>query len=521
MATFLQRLGETHKAEDRFRARVERERQWGAIFEDAWACSDPFQTGRNSVGLGSAPNDLLQYAGASTHTARLGSRRDGDFPPFYRTSQDHEAIVDTARILEGLCPTAVNVLDTLSQFAVFTGFDYTIVPREQGANRDLVKKSQRVLDDWQKQVDWYSWELELFRRGRRDGESFCILEPDPSSGLLNLRAVEPEQVREPHNTAHLTRELGLRSDTSWKYGILTSKENTAVPAGYWVVSQHNEQHNLGQFFAADEVFHLKTEWVDRQAKRGVSDFFSVANDIPGTRKLLRNLREGATVQATIAWIREHPEGSTPNAMGATEPITTRSGQPATAVHLDGPTMLDVPFGLKYTAGPMSASGKADVLVKVLQAALRNVGIRWQFPEGMISGDLSNSNLASALVAEGPFVRSIQARQWHYRNAYRGIVMHVIDHAAIRGLIGPARENIWDDIKLSVKMPPVAARKLREETDRNSTLHERGILSTQAWSAREDLDFAEEQAKLAESPVEVPAAGGSSRIQAEPEGERVT
>ncbi len=170
--------------------------------------------------------------------------------------------------------------------------------------------------------------------------------------------------------------------------------------------------------------------------------------------------------------------------------------------------LDVSHGLKYIPGPIAGSGKADVLVKVLQAALRGIGIRWQMPEGMISGDASNANLASALVAEGPFVRAMQFRQWHYRNAYQSMCERVLAAAAVKGMLGGALENDLEDIEVSVKMPPVLARKPKEETERNAVLDTAGVLSRKSWSAREDLDFEEEQENIEEQPDREPeqAAG---------------
>ena len=540
--TFLQDLSATERARDeqvRYSMRVEQEVQ--RILEESWDSADPYRTSRPvAAGLGSAANDLFHPSALGAHNARVGSRQHGDLPPFYRTEQDHWRIVDAARTLEALCPTAVNVLDVLSQFVIFTGFEYKIVPVKSvngdvSEERDregtdatpapspLVAKAQAFLDKWIKAVDWYAWQVEIFRRTRRDGEAFVILETDEITGMLSLRSVEPECVKEPQNTRRLNARLEIRPDSSWKYGVLTAKEDTATPAGYWVVSQYSDKQNEGTFYPAEEMFHLKTEWIDRQAKRGVSDFFSLANDIPGTKKLLRNLREGATVQAAIAWVREHPEQMTPGSgLGPNPPVNptnvTRTGQRTPALQLDGPTMLDVSAGMKYTAGPLAGPGKSETLIKVLQAALRNIGNRWQFPEGAISGDASNADLASALVAEGPFVRSLATRQWWYRNAYKRLLERVLDHAAITGLLGPVTENILDEIEVAVECPPVAARKLLEETGRNRILYAAGALSLTTWCAREELDYDDEQANMATEPdqeFEDDSAGGDEPQGANP------
>lgn len=514
--------------EERYLKRLQAEAETVQLMEDAWASSDPYTSqGASVAGLGSAANDLFHPGAIGRHSARPGSRQHGALPPYYYTEMQHWHLVDAARTVEAFCPTAVCILDVLTQFAIFTGFSYSVVerkkpgkkppPQSPGPTPDgqppgpvpietnpLADAATEWLDRWRDKNDWVAWETEIFRRTRRDGEAFCILEPDDDEGWLRLRSVEPEQVKEPTDWT----KLRIPADHTFRFGILTRKKDTSVPLGYWVISQYNDAANIGEFYEADEVFHLKTEWVDRQTKRGVSDFFSVANDLPGVKKLLRNLREGSTVQASIAWIREHPEGMDPVGLGSNAPpVTTRSGQTSAVRYMDGPEILDVSRGMTYTAGPLGIAGKNDALIQVLQAALRNIGARWQMPEGLVSGDASNANLASALVAEAPFVHAMEARQWWYRNAFKRLLERVIDHAAMAGLIdGGARENILDEIEVSVEMPPVIPRKALEETQKNKILNDSGVLSTQDWTAREDLDFDDQQAKFKAHPLVIPMIG---------------
>ena len=433
-------------------------------------------------------------------------------------------MVDAARTVEALCPTAACILDVLTQFAIFTGFSYSVVerkkpgkpvtpppeppqPAEGGlpaepvppASNPLADEATEFLTNWQHGNDWVSWETEIFRRTRRDGEAFLILEPDEDEGWLRLRSVEPEQVTEP--TSPLLR---WPEDHTFRFGILTTKEDTSRPFAYFVVGQYNDADNKGEAYDAKKVFHLKTEWVDRQTKRGVSDFFPNMNDLPGVKKLLRSLRESATVQANIAWITEHPPGMDPVGLGSNAlPTTTRTGQTKPVQYMDGPERLDVSNGMTYTAGPVGLSGKNGALIDVLQAALRNIGARWQMPEGLVSGDASNANLASALVAEAPFVRAMEARQWWYRNAYKRLMERVLDHAATAGLIGGG-ENILDEVEVTVEMPPVVPRKALEETQKNQILSDHGILGNRTWSEREDLDRDEQVADMALDPIQPPA-----------------
>ncbi len=520
-------------------------------YEDSWASSDPY-TSRVNPGINTTANDLFQHS-FGFHTARPGSRRHGDYPPFYRTEMEHWQIIDAARLLEGLCSTASNVLDVLSQFAIFTGFEYKVTlkksakkppkkppaepeegqpaePVEPEPEDPLVIAAQEVIDKFMVANEWYRWETEIFRRTRRDGEAFIYMEPDEATGSLRLRSIEPEQVKEPQDTGSILSQLGVDPSMSWKYGILTPKQDTSRPEGYWVVSNYSDAQNQGEFIPAEEMIHIKTEWVDRTAKRGVSDFFSTANDIHSTRKLLRNLRESAAVQAAIAWIREHPEGMTPSRPVAVTDArgVTQSGQVVPTSRYDGPVMLDVSHGMTYKGGPIGS--QQGSLIDVLQAALRAIGVRWQIPEALISGDSSNANLASNLVVEAPFVRGMTTRQWHYKLAYEAIMRRVLEYAAATGQLGAASDTVLDKIDVDAEAPPVIPRKLAEETERNDILHGARILSKQTWSRREDLDHEQEQKFLEEDPPETPQDmfGGDpeadseeqGKVSPKPEGERV-
>jgi len=532
LPTFLDNLGAIHRAQaecdaillgrqERYLADLRSDEQTRQLLEssDPWASSDPYARYGSVAGLGSAPNDLYYPAALGRHSARPGSRQHGMLPPYYYTEMQHWLLVDAARTIEAMCPTAVCILDVLTQFAIFSGFAYSAVRKKKPGEKagpveeaepteapdpgepqepvepliDLeIEAEQQRLDEWMEREDWHGWETELFRRTRRDGEAFLIL--DPADDLPHLRSVEPEQVKEPQDARRANNELGIGGGESWRFGILTSADDTAVPLGYWVVTQHNTASNVGQFYEPEEVFHLKTESVDRVAKRGVSDFFCNINDFPGVKKLLRALRESATIQADIAFIRQHPPGMMPTALGTSVPggITTRQGDQIGAERWDGPHALDVPKGLEYLAGPMGLAGKNGALIDVLQAALRNIGARWQMPEGLVSGDASNANLASALVAEAPFVHAMETRQWFYRCNYKRFLQRVL----------------WpdgsDEYEISVEMPPVVPRQAKEETERNATLNERGVMSTQTWCRREDLDFDDEQRLIAEHPIEPPS-----------------
>ena len=537
MDTFLETLAKREIVQERTQlALLERDQRKLAVLqsqaetqnllEDAWAASDPFSSsGASTAGLGSAANDLYHPGAIGRHSARPGSRRHGAQPPYYFTEQQHWQIVESARVVEAFCVTAVNMLDVLQQFVIYTGFNWSIVEkkkpdappipdaREPAApaapkSNPTVDAAQDFMDKWQKDNKWKLWEKEILKRSERDGETFLVIELDQQADdFLRLTSREPEQCRDPIGaTSQLNRGLGISGrDADWRFGILTSKDDTSKPLAYNFVSQHNDGERQHEVFEPDEVHHMKIN-VDRNTKRGVSMFFQVVNALPRVKKLLRALTESGVVQANISWVEELPPGmenaGLPPAMGSN--VTTRTGRQASAEVYDGPEALRVTNGHKFTAGPLAGSGQSETLIQVLQAGLRNIGSRKQFPEGLVSGDASNANLASALVAEAPFVRARETEQDTYKEFFLEIMEHVIDAAAVAGLIGPARENILDEIEVSVEMPPVVPRKALEETQRNEILSNHGILSNKQWAAKEDIDRDQTIADNEVDPIEPPS-----------------
>jgi hypothetical protein len=126
------------------------------------------------------------------------------------------------------------------------------------------------------------------------------------------------------------------------------------------------------------------------------------------------------------------------------------------------------------------------------------------PEGMVSGDNSNNNFASTLVAEAPFVKAMECRQDIAGREYVEIHERVLDHASINGLLPGARGDILDELEIMVSMPPVIPRDALKETQRNEILSDHAIMGNGEWSGREDLKRDEQLADMARDPIQQPS-----------------
>jgi hypothetical protein len=434
-------------------------------------------------------------------------RADGVARPIVRDENDLAAIRNTGRLLADTSPAAIGVLKNLTNYIIGTGFCYKAALRDgiepSGEANRMLAAVQRVIGDFLEANDWPGdLERELFLRSRRDGEYFVAMFPAGAS--LQLRVIEPEQVAAPHNSGALEEWLGVDTPSSWSFGVHSDEADIQNVHGYHVM--WNSSGTDWDYLPVEMVEHLKLN-VDRNVKRGISDFYAVRSHLEDAERLLRNTRQGAAVQAAIAFIREHAPGTTHTQIESLQQsLATRTYVEATStgtrtrkVQRYAPgTILDISRGLQYKPGPLGASHGPNFLT-IEQAVLRMAGVRWCLPEHMISGDASNNNYASILEAGAPFVKNAEAEQQFYAKRWRRMLWRVIEHASRSGAIGADLSTIRDLIEICIEPPEVAVRDRVQETQRRKLLFDAGILSPQTWAAKEGLDYEREIANRESQP----------------------
>lgn len=437
--------------------------------------------------------------------AHFSDRQSGANGSSFRTEDDLSRIRSQARLLVDSNSYCVGALSNLTNYVIGTGYTYMAAARSTHVNLpgDLLAVVQQVLDEFADENSWDEWERELFRRCRRDGEFFLDF-THAGSGHTQVRAIEPEQVQEPRIPPISDDVESGRS--SWSFGIRTPIDDVQTIWGYSVYWDDNAPP---QYLDSRRIQHCKVN-VDRNVKRGLSDFYPVSADFEGARRLLRNTREGAAIQAAIAFIRQFPAGTrkeTVQALNAGQTDFTRSrfSQSTTARtspvhHFEAGTILNIPSGQEYLAGPLGGNHAPNFML-VLQGALRGIAVRWSMPEAMISGDASNANFASSLVAEGPFVRNVEAAQRFCVERFREAMWRAVGIAEQAGRFrrfGIGLSQLHRLVELQVHPPGVAVRNRHEETQTRSLLYDRGILSARTWAALEELDYeVERQNRLQE------------------------
>jgi len=429
-------------------------------------------------------------------------RRDGQFAPFFTSEHDLRAIWGLARRLAAADEIGAGLLDRLTDYTIGTGFTYRAEPRGKQPAANILEMAaavQEVVDDFLVCSGWEGdMERELFAASRRDGEFFLRLQPLPGHGCRAL-PIEPECVTEPGDPRAVEAHYGL-APQSWSFGIATDPRDTTLRSGYFL--QHYGDPRDWEFVPESELIHCRVN-VDRRIKRGLSDYYPAARKLEKAARLLGNTLEGSTIQAAIAFIREHAPGHTKSQIEAfqlakadvTQSDPRYSGARSRR-HFHPGTVLDVGPGMKYHAAPLGQTS-GPVFLSVVQAALRVVGSRWGMPEYMISGDASNANFASTLVAGSPFVRATEARQSVYRRHFGEVMGRVVELAARQGRFLrwgiTSRRELMRVVEIVVTPPQVAIAADAEAQERVREIrHRAGVLSARTWAAQVDLDYDQEE-----------------------------
>lgn len=431
----------------------------------------------------------------------VGDRREGANGPTFTTEEELQVIRGNARVIADGNPYALGALQNLTNYVIGTGYTYTAVgQRNVDVPAALVEAAQRCVDEFLEENEWDARERELFRRARRDGEYFLRFF-HTGAGHVRVRVIEPEQVTDTGGRP-IPDDLDGRP-TSWRFGVHTDSQDVETVLGYSVLWDYVSDV---EYVPAEQVQHVKVN-VDANIKRGLSDFFPVTGDFDGARKLLRNTRDGAALQAAIAWIEQYPPATRKDTVTAANSSNTdwtkrrfsrtSDNKTADVRRVDPATILQISAGKEFLPGPMG-SQRAPNFMLVLQGALRGIAVRWSMPEAMISGDASNANYASSLVAESPFIKAVEFAQAFQSKRYRQVIWRALRIASDAGRFnrwGVGWHQLRRVIDLQVDTPIAEARQRDIETTRRAQMHQAGLLSRRTWSAMENLDYDVEQENL--------------------------
>jgi hypothetical protein len=123
------------------------------------------------------------------------------------------------------------------------------------------------------------------------------------------------------------------------------------------------------------------------------------------------------------------------------------------------------------------------------------------PEYMISGDASNANYASTMIAESPFVKAREADQRFFVSRFRRIFRKVLAIAAHAGRfeqfgINDVDRLLWF-VELQIVPPTVATRDELATAQAAAVYKQLGVLSNRTIAAKAGEDYETERKHMEE------------------------
>jgi hypothetical protein len=223
-------------------------------------------------------------------------------------------------------------------------------------------------------------------------------------------------------------------------------------------------------------------------------------------KVFTNTAEGAAIQAAIAYVVE----SGPNVTKATVERQLLSGRTAEGMsrylskqqqrinEIKPGTIRYIANGQKYY-NSLLGSNQSQIYITVMQAAIRLAGAIYAMPEGMLTGDYSNNNFASALVAESPFTQGRKADQRRRSARLDDLLWKVVKLLGDMGYLRKSRLPEYDALRLCFKLnisePDIAERDRASQVTTVLTEIGAGLVSKRTASTELGRDFDEEMAQI--------------------------
>lgn len=445
--------------------------------------------------------------------AQVSDRTDGRYLPFYEDEIDLREQVASARFIAAYFPIVTGAIDTLTNYTIGRGFEYT-AQETAPAGKNLARKVQQAIDliaDANGLVG--ELDREIHREARITGDIYTRVLWD---GGVRIDCVDTVSIQEPGNPEPIERSLGTKHKlNAWWHGIHTAhsrqtrRQDYTRPLGFHAV--YDDSGHDWEYIPASRTAHLRMN-VGRDAPKGVSDLMVILQDAQQESRIKRNTGIGAEALSAIVMVRKHAKGTpkrTIENMGAANATSSHAKQTesgATTGYTEAippGTVKDIPDGLDMLFGPMGTLNH-NTYLEVAQYLARQMGIRWATPEYMISGDASNGNYASTLVAESPFVKSREADQAVFARHFESVLWKGIRLLWEHGFFG---STDWEPIRTLVRIktdaPEVASRDPNQQAATNEILHRNGIKSKETWAAELGLDYAEESAGSVAEPEPVP------------------
>lgn len=467
---------------------------------------------------------------------QIWNREMGRNFPIFLTEIELRYIRGMGRQMADFHPIGKGVMNKIVNYTIGPGITLAaVLNRFSNMGDGIVLKINKVLDHFMEYNEISCGaDQEVCLRDHRDGDGAVSLWHEGGERVA-LRFVEPDQITQPGPEQQILEWMGYDgSPSTMLFGIHSDVDDVMNVHGYYVQWSSNglDWDYLPGGWYPFKTLSNKNTWceffkcnVDRQIKRGISDFFPTETAMRLIQKVLRNTGEGAAVQAAIAFIRQHMPGVTATQISqfqsglATDQLTlkTSTGTQQTYSKKIYPGMvMDIPKGQQYLAGPMGVNN-AEIYVEVADALARSAAVRWDMPEWMLNASTKNNNRASGFIAESPFLKSISIEQKRQCSFWRKIAWKVIEFAVEGKVIDVPVEVLKQHLQIEVRAPQISVRQPEKETIRREILWKNGIISSKKWAEEEGYDHDQELKAGAKPELKIPPRPGASLEPETPPG----
>lgn len=404
-------------------------------------------------------------------------------------------------------PHAIGYLRSLERFVVGRGPDFSADVEDER----LQGRIHQWWKDFRRINNWNKLENEIPYRTWRDGEVFVrkfiqeeetgpsdfeldgkvrrwmrrvgadpredLSGPTIPQGMALVRLVPADQISDPKGEI--------------SHGIITDKDDVQVVLGYvWA-----PQGEVEEVIPSDDMMHVKIR-VDSDVKRGRSALEPILKRNRQYEKWLESRIILNYVRSAVVLVRK-VEGATPAQLAqissdreAERQENSRREQ--SKAFRPGTTLTPGPgISYKFKSPNLQATDAQKDGRQILLSMAAATGL----PEYLFTGDASNANFASTLVAESPAVRKFQSEQDFFepvfRTTHRWPLISAAEHNAVEGL----DKETARELPISVEFPPMIVREELEHTKANQIRHQAGVLSKEGWAREEGLDWEVERERL--------------------------
>ena len=393
------------------------------------------------------------------------------------------------------------VIRSLCKFTIGRGVTFAMKFKKEVSDAHL----NLYVDYWEafvKKEKFLRKQKEFVRRYTRDGEVFLRFFLD-TDGMVRIRFMEPERVKNPPKYgAGMIGGKPVRGNLS--YGIETAKNDIEKIFFYYYMT--GEDMNSWIRVPAKDVIHKKLS-ADSNCKRGFPYLEPILYELKTYNDWLKDRVILNKIRTAVALVKEIPSGVGPSATvksmrDATRSQATGVESSKTQLFRPGTTLTARGVVYKFLSPDLDARDSAQDGRNILLSIAAGAGL----PEYMVTGDASNANYSSSMVAESPAVREFEDLQDDMRDAFIEIFDRVIDAGLDSGELKEPRPEA------ELVFPSLISRDVKKEADAFVAYHQEKVLSLKTIRGRigANHDVEEENLEKEPEPEIMPGMPGGAK-----------